>query len=244
MVSKKTFSIMASTFNRLNLHPVVVVEGDKCQQPLQNVGGKVSSTSSILNDDTFSSANSVKHTLYQQFRIIDLDYAWFIDLIHYTQPTQQQVDDFQKGRVLCPSGDLSDDQLWEAFSSHTDASIMTVSRRAAQRMNTVVVKRLFRQNLPLTDIPCALVLELEDIFPQRGMRILITENRDKTSRIVNGHDATVVSNQGNTILVRFPNNGMAFVYPVTHTEEDGNVTHVIPLLLDMLGQSVNPKART
>ena len=212
MVSKKTFPIMASTFNRLSLCPVVVVAGDKCQQqPLQNVGGKVPSTSSILNDDTFSSANSVKHTLYQEFRIIDPDYARFIDLIRYTQPTQQQVDNFQKGRVLCPSGDLSDDQPWEAFSSHTDASIMTVSRRAAQRLNTVVVKRLFRQNLPLTDIPCASVSELEDIFPHRGMRIVITENRDKISRIVNGHDATVVSNQGNTILVH---NGMAFVYPV------------------------------
>ena len=134
------------------------------------------------------------------------------------------MDDLQKGRVLCPSGDLSDDQLWEAFASHTDASIMTVSRRAAQRLNTLVVKRLFPHNPPLTNIPCASVSELEDIFPHRGMRIVITENRDKTSKIVNGHDATVVSNQGNTILVRFPDNGMAFVYPVTHPGEDGNVT--------------------
>ena len=75
IVSKKPFSIMASTFNCLNLRPVVVVAGDKCQQkPLQNVGSKVSSTTSIFNDDTFSSANSEKHTLYQQFRIIDPDY--------------------------------------------------------------------------------------------------------------------------------------------------------------------------
>ena len=178
MVSKKTFSIMASTFNRLNLHPVVVVAGDKCQQqPLQNVGGKVSSTTSILNDDTFSSANSEKHTLFQKFCIIDTEYARFLDMIRYIQPTQQQVDDLQKGRVLCPSGDLSDDQLWEAFASHTDASIMTVSRRAAQRLNTPVVKRLFPHNPPLTNIPCASVSELEDIFPHRGMRIVITENR-------------------------------------------------------------------
>ena len=90
MVSKKTFSIMASTFNRLNLRPMVVVAGDKCQQqPLQNVGGKVSSTTSILNDDTFSSANSEKHTLFQQFRIIDPEYARFLDMIRYIQPTQQ-----------------------------------------------------------------------------------------------------------------------------------------------------------
>ena len=66
--------------------------------------------------------------------------------------------------------------------------------------------------------------ELQDIFPYRGMRIVRTENRDKTSRIVNGHDATVVFNQGNTILVRFPDDGLAFVYPVTHAEEGSNVT--------------------
>lgn len=110
-----------------------------------------------MNDDTFSSANSVKHTLYQQFCIVNPDYARFVHLIWYTQPTQQQVNDFQQGRVLCPPGDLLDNQLWEAFTSHAEASIMTVSRRAAWHLNTVVVTRLFFQKVPLSDIPCASV---------------------------------------------------------------------------------------
>ena len=161
------------------------------------------------------------------------EYARFLDLIRYIQPTQQQVDDLQKGRVLCPSGDLSDDQLSEAFASHTDTSIMMVSRRAVQRLNTLVVRRLFHHNPPLTNIPCASVLELEDIFPYRGMRIVITENWDKTSKIVNGHD---------TILVRFPDNGMAS-FTLSRILKKTATSRVIPSLRHTLAQSVNPKDR-
>lgn len=57
------------------------------------------------------------------------------------------------------------------------------------------------------------------------MHIVITENRDKAGRIVNGQDAVVLSGRGNTIVVQFPDNQRAFVYPVTHhLEGQGNVT--------------------
>lgn len=79
----------------------MVIAGDKCQQqPLQTVDGRVSSTTSILNDSTFSEQNSAKHALYQQFRIVDRDYAAFVDLLRYLQPTQDQLDDFQQSVVL------------------------------------------------------------------------------------------------------------------------------------------------
>ena len=77
----------------------------------------VSSTISILNDTTFSEQNSVKHALYQQFRIVDRDYAAFEDLLRYLQPTQDQLDDFQQSVVLCPPGFLDDDQLYGAFAN-------------------------------------------------------------------------------------------------------------------------------
>lgn len=91
MVSPQTFSTMASTFNRLNLRPVVVIAGDKYQQqPLQTVDGRVSSTSSILNTQTFSPANAVRHSLYEQFRIVDPDYACFVNHV-CIQPTQPRA---------------------------------------------------------------------------------------------------------------------------------------------------------
>lgn len=57
------------------------------------------------------------------------------------------------------------------------------------------------------------------------MKIVITENRDKSSRIVNGQEATVVSSHRNTLVIQFPDQQKAFVYPVTHqVEQEGQVT--------------------
>lgn len=82
MISAPTFQALATTFNRLNLHLVVVFPGDKYQQqPLETVGDRVSATTSIINDQqTFHAGNAIKHFLYQQFRIIDEEYAKFLDL--------------------------------------------------------------------------------------------------------------------------------------------------------------------
>ncbi|CAH3152175.1 unnamed protein product, partial [Porites lobata] len=70
MISPPIFGVMAFTLNRMNLRPVVVLAGDKCQQqPLQTVNGRITSTTSIINNNaTFSSSNAVIHRLHQQFR--------------------------------------------------------------------------------------------------------------------------------------------------------------------------------
>ena len=133
LVSPLNLSYVASTFNRLNSRPVVVVAGDqRQQQPLQTLEGRVSNTVSVLNDHTFQQENSVKHALYQQFRILDADYARFVDFVRYTQPRQRQLDEFQADVVLCPSGDLLDGQIYGAYNRCQETSIMTVSRAATQ----------------------------------------------------------------------------------------------------------------
>jgi len=48
------------------------------------------------------------------------------------------------------------------------------------------------------------------------MHVVINENCDKGSRIVNGQDATLVSSEGYSIILRFPDSEQAFIYPVTH----------------------------
>ena len=102
---------------------------------------------------------------------------------------------------------------------------MTVSRAAAQRINNGVSQKLFAEQQPLTNLPCAAVAGGPDILPYRGMKIVITENRDKTSRIVNSQDATIVSSRGQTIIIQFADGERAFVYPVTHAVEgQGDVT--------------------
>ena len=226
LVSPASFDIVAATLNRLNCRPVVVIAGDcRQQQPLQTVQGRVCNTVSILNDDTFGQENAVKHSLYQQFRIIDKEYEAFVEMVRYVQPSQRQLDQFQGDLVLCPAGSLTDDEIYRAFGHQAQTSIMTVSRAAAQRINTIVVEHLFAGKEPLSRVPCAQVAGGPPIFPYTGMAIVINENRDKGSRIVNGQDATVISAQGNTLILRFPDDQRAFVYPVTHfVEGEGDVT--------------------
>ena len=102
MISSPIFGVMASTFNRMNLRLVVVLAGDKCQQqPLQTVNGRITSTTSIINDNaTFSSNNAVIHRLHQQFRIVDAEYAAFLDLIHFIRPTQERWTKCRTGLVF------------------------------------------------------------------------------------------------------------------------------------------------
>ena len=74
-------------------------------------------------------------------------------------------------------------------------------------------------------VPCAAVANGQPILPYRGTRVVITENRDKTCRIVNGQDAVLVSARNTSLLIQFPDNERAFVYPVTHhVEGEGDVT--------------------
>lgn len=154
LVSPTNFSLVASTLNRLNARPVVIVAGDQCQQqPLQTVQGRVSNTVSFLNDQTFQQENSVKHVLYQQFRILDAEYARFVDFLRYNQPTQVQVDEFQADVVLCPRGDLLDDQIYSACNHCQETSIMTVSHATAQRVNQIMVSRDFFNQPPLSTVP-------------------------------------------------------------------------------------------
>ena len=227
MILAPTFHAMATTFNRLNLRPVVVFAGNKHQQqPLQTEAGRVTATTSIINDTyTFHSGNAIKHFLYQQFRIVDEEYGRFLDLIRYTQPTQQLLDSVQQNMILCPEGDLSDNDIWQAFMSKYASTVMTVSRKGAQRINNIVVVHLFEDQRPLSRIPCASVAESSPIYPLKDMKVLFTENRDKAARIVNGQEATIISAQKTTVVLRLPEGQRVFVYPVTHIEDERPVTY-------------------
>lgn len=179
MISAPTFHAMATTFNRLNLRPVVVFAGDKHQQqPLQTKAGRVTATTSIINDTyTFHAGNAIKHFLYQQFGIVDEEYGKFLDLIRYTQQTQQQLHSVQQNMILCPEDDLSDNDIWQAFMSKDASTVMTVSRRGAQHINNIVVAHLFEDQCLLLRIPCASVAESSPIYPLKDMKVLFTENR-------------------------------------------------------------------
>lgn len=166
----------------------------------------------ILNDDTFTHQKAVKHSLSKQFRILNKEQEAFVEMVRYLQPTQQQLDQFQEDLVLCAAASLEDDELCWAFTQQTDTIIMTVSWVAAQRVNRIVSHKLFADKEPLSRVPCAAVAGQDFILPYKGMHIVINENRNKAACIVNGQDAKLISSNGNTILLEFPDGERAFVH--------------------------------
>lgn len=108
---------------------------------------------------------------------------------------------------------------------------MTVSRAAAQRVNEVVTSHLFKDQAPLSNVPLTSAGEGQELFPCKGMKVVITENRNKSNRIVNNQHARIINAHKCTLVVEFPEGQRALVYPVTRTEENGQNTTRYPCSL-------------
>ena len=180
LVSSHTFSSIATPINCLDCRPVVIIAGDKCQQqPLQTVQGRVSYTISILNDTTFHN-NSVKHTLYHQFQILDSNYASFVDFIRHVQPSQEQLDEFQRDIILYPSRHVGNKEIFQAFKKLSNTTMTTISHAAAQRVNQTVVDQLFANQVPLTTVRCAFRVQSKPIYLFCRMEVIIKSKSPKS----------------------------------------------------------------
>lgn len=219
MVSRATFDHIGTTLSALKKRPVVLIAGDKVQQqPLGNHHGRVVQLASILNDGTLT-GNCVIYKLYRQFRCVDAAYSTFLDHIRYWQPTQEFLDRIQHGRIISATDQVTDLELWENIKQEPTATILTVSREATDRVNSIVLQNLFHDADPITDVPCKGRFHTFPVFS--GMRVMLTENRDKESEFVNGQRAVVISNRRNTVLLGLPNGDTLFTHPISSLDDDG-----------------------
>ena len=62
---------------------------------------------------------------------------------------------------------------------------------------------------------------MNDFLPFRDMRVVVTQNLDKRTGVVNGQLATIQNSHNNTLLLKFPNGKTTFTHPVTTITEDG-----------------------
>ena len=124
-----------------------------------------------------------------------------------------------------PLHTLSPGRQGDIHSLRAQTSIMTASHATAQRINNIVVSKLFHSQQPLSTVPCATVANGQPILPYRGMSIIITENHNKGCRIVKGKDASLVHGHGTMLVVEFPDNERTFIPPVTHAVDgEGDMT--------------------
>lgn len=223
MVTARYFEHIMSTLRQLPTRPILVICGDKQQlPPLTNINNRTTTTTSVYQVPEFSKI-SITFTLTRQHRCIDEDYEKILEHIRYWKPTLNILNTLHNGRLLHNSSDINDDDLLAILQEHASSTFLTVSRKAVARINALILQHLFQRDLYVgtvqmdnDDVPC-------DIF--KGMRIILTQNRDKRNGVVNGQTGLIMMMSGSTVFVKLPNGKVVSVYPVSaiirESENDG-----------------------
>ena len=174
MVADDTFDMIYNTLEKQAHRPLVIIAGDECQQPpLQTINGRTAQTTSILKNRRLRNVCQI-HSLYQQFRCTDKAYLDFLQYIRYSQPQQYVLDNFQRPLLLFQQSDITDYDIWHTVQDAPDATFLTVSRAAANRVNSIVIGRMFQEKTPLSTIP--LENDVHDFLPFRHMRVFVTKS--------------------------------------------------------------------
>ena len=207
------------TLEKQVYRPLVIIAGDESQQPpLQMINGCTTQTTSILKNPCLREVCQI-HSLYQQFRCTDKPYMDFLQHIRYSSPQQYVVDNFQPPLLLFNQSDITDLDIWHTVKDAPDATFLTVSPDAANCVNNIVIAHMFQEKTPVSTIP--LENDVHDFLPFRDMCVIVTQNLNKRTGVVNSQLATIQNNQNNTLLLKFPNGKTTFTYPVTTTTGDG-----------------------
>ena len=80
--------------------------------------------------------------------------------------------------------------------------VLTVSRNAAQRINDIAVQTIFMGKTAFASVQMHSSESQMLLF--KGMRVIITQNRDKENGVINGQSATVLNFEQGTIFLQLP----------------------------------------
>ncbi|KAJ7359003.1 hypothetical protein OS493_019910 [Desmophyllum pertusum] len=168
----------------------------RSSNPLQQNNGKT--VSSAKRAKRWSLAGlSVTHGLYQQFRCVDKHYAALLEHVHYWQPTQKFLDSYQEGRVCVQSQIVRDRDIWQGIVQDTSATVLTVPRKAADRVNSVVVDKC-----SWTKSQCRRLLAREDqrmVFSYPSTSLNEDGNKIVTYPFTPAYGLTICKAQGATL---------------------------------------------
>ena len=227
MIPNVIFRHITKTFNVLLFRPVVVLGGDSGQQqPFCNHNGKIMQIDSALDDNCLMD-NSYHYLLRTQHRVEDASYLSFLQTIRKWVPSQQLLDEIQESRVISEQSSVTDLDILNAYYTSPENTILTFTKNAANRINEVVISSLFQTHQPLTyaQLDC----ESPPMPLYKGMRVMITQNRDKPNGVVNGQLAVIHMVENRSVLLKFPNEKIVAIYPVTVMKGNSSVT-LYPLL--------------
>lgn len=227
MVPIKIFDHIFATISELPIRPIVLLAGDDQQlQPIECVEGKIQTTATIMTTQKLSNV-TIKILLTEQHRNNDSDYSTFLQHIRLCRPSQKQLDKIQFGKILFQQ-EPTNAQLIEVVTNFYESTVITVSRKAANRINNVVLTSVLKNSPLLGHVVCD--CELGKIPVYKGMKVMITQNRNKEHSIVNGRIGNVIQIESNTVFLKFRNGNIGHIYPVTTQTENGTLKTVVPFM--------------
>ncbi len=227
MIPITIFQHILKTLNLLLFRPVLMLSGDRGQQqPFSRENGKIIQINSPFDDNSFLS-NTYCYHLRQQHRVGDQKYLSFLNHVRNWVPTQQFLDEIQHDRVIATDSDISDDNILDAFYKDPANVLLTFTKKASNRANNIIVRAIFTNNNPL--LHAQLDCDLDPMPIYAGMRVVITQNRDKANGVVNGQVALVDMVQNTSVFLKLTTGKIAPTYPVT-IKRDGRCKTVYPFV--------------
>ena len=137
MVPLAIFRHILATLQQLSTRPIVLVSGDKYQQqPIETLNGRIVPASNIYTERSFTNM-CVRFTLYSQHRCTDQQYQEILNHLRYWRPTRSVLNRLNAAEnVLVPSSVVNDAHIVHALREYPNATVITVSRAACNRVNT------------------------------------------------------------------------------------------------------------
>lgn len=222
MIPDIIFEHILRTVNVLLFRPVLIVAGDAGQQqPFSREDGKIMQLSSALDNSCFVT-NTYQYHLKEQHRVGDRQYLNFLNTIRKWVPSQQLIDQIQDGHVITKSETVTDDDILHAYHSNPDSTVLTFTKNAANHINNIIIDAIFSKQQPLAH--AQLDCDLPPIPLYAGMRVVITQNRDKPYGIVNGQTADVHTVHNHSIYLKLSNEKIVPIYPVTIKKNMSSIT--------------------
>ena len=214
-ISVTIFHHIIATLEKLDRRPLLVLCGDFAQQqPIATVNSRTRQVPNILSCHHCMSYTQ-KFTMTQQYRVQDQELLNFLHHIRYAPPTEEMLQHLCEGRTLSPSSEITA-AIYSKLQLHPDALIITMTRKGASFINDVIIQHLF------TTRPLALiVMDNEQLVPLHiGMRLMLTQNINKSIGFVNGQIVTISALPGNTIVASHPRGAIINIFPVTRLIND------------------------
>lgn len=226
MVPLSVFKHILSTLHELPTRPILLISGDKYQLPPIITENNVTTNGSSVYDLMCLTTISKLYHLTCQYRCVDVEYSEILNHLRCWRPTPDILHTLQCDRLLHNSHVISDAELLCVVRNNISSTFLTVSRNAVTRINNLILENLFVDSLRVGTLQMDDDQGTRGIF--KGMRVVITQNRDKKNGIVNGQTAIVVMMENHTVILQLPNGKKVFVYPVSNTvnefDESGSET--------------------